>query len=166
MEDQQVKCDICHRRLKNKHNLARHMSYIHRPTITQYQCSICRKTLNRRDVLSRQTLQIQGIPEKRFLKNETKRKIQKNITIAPQNLGNHQLNAKVNPHLAPSVPFNQTHQENYITIASPEPWTPPPECRVKARLAPSVPFRSPKFKASTKRHRLFLATRDTSPRQE
>ena len=83
MEDKVIKCEICHRTLKNSHNLARHMKNIHGTTATKYQCSICNKTLSRRDVLNRHTMNIHGIQETKFKKTEIKQKLQKTImTIA------------------------------------------------------------------------------------
>ena len=81
MENIGIECEICHRRLKNSHNLARHMKNIHGPTATQYQCSI-----SRRDVLNRHTKTIHGIPETKSQKTQIKQKLKKTMTIAPRYL--------------------------------------------------------------------------------
>ena len=117
MEDTVIKCQICHRTLKNSHNLNRHMKNIHGPTATKYQCSICNKTLSRRDVLNRHTLNIRGIQESKFKKTEIKRTLQKTImTIAPPATWTPPPECRVKARLALSIPFKRTPKFKALTI--------------------------------------------------
>ena len=74
-------CDICTKKLKNSHNLARHKRNIHGPEERKYKCTLCDKLYTRKDVLRRHSLSIHEIEETRFETVTYKRKPQVPMTI-------------------------------------------------------------------------------------
>ena len=96
---------------------SQHMKNIHVPTATKYQFSICNKTLSRRDVLNRHTMNIHGILGTKFKKTEIKQILQKTIMIiAPPATWTPPPECRIKVHLAHSIPFKRTPKFKALTI--------------------------------------------------
>ena len=76
-------CDICMKKLKNSHNLARHKRNIHGPEKKKYKCTLCDELYTRKDLLGRHSLSMHEIEEMRFETMTYKRRPQVRMTIEP-----------------------------------------------------------------------------------
>ena len=118
-------CDICMKKLKNSHNLARHKRNIHRPEERKYKCTLCEKLYTRNDVLRRHSLSIHETEEIRFETVTYKRRPQVPMTIEkPKPRGSYQSrHSTTNHHRHPPMESSETSPSGLYTMGTPWPIT-------------------------------------------